>query len=1356
MGERRGTKALELWCRRVTEGYSGVRVDNMTTSWRDGLAFCALIHHFRPDLIDFSSLKKEDVYHNNELAFRTAESYLGIPALLDAEDMAQYAVPDRLSILTYLSQYYQYFASVSSPSRLIAKRPSSSKERDSMPESPSLASPPTKMMSGGLARRDPCTACGLPVFLAQRLLVERRLYHRTCFCCARCGAQLTLAGFYQTETDGQYCCETCPDEESDTEQDSTDYPAKVDDDVAKKIIREKTLSDEEKSYNLQSLQRSNIMESNVIDDKKIEPKWESSSAFAGFMTSHLAQKDSDDDDVLPALPTSLPPSKTVDLPQLVEVYLTESNLQSPSVEVSKEPEISSDISDNDKSRELSNENSNICVSDASAFVDDVFKEIVSEETAHPVVVNSIHANQLETASVSTVEDDVNISNESVDKAVDAIAKDNSDRFDAEGEKSRDSPADTSLVKMRMKIFETMEKDSNRKAQPNTIVKKSNDDNINIDKFKVVLDDSSKSIDSTSVSITCDPVKREHDGETQSSISLDLTAAVTETSTEVNESRDSEFEKVPCTDDSAIVSFDDDLNSTKSQNVNDNDVLTNILDDTDTRMITEDSTHDDNTQSNIISIDSSDDIIEVKNVEEKRISIINVEEESISVKDVEEKRISIINVEEESISEKDVEEKRISIINVEEESISVKDVEEKRISIINVEEESISVKDVEEKCISIINVEEESISVKDVEEECISVKDEDVSFINDVSKLDELNTEIIPSDDSNVNRVELEVSSPKSDVEIVVDDDSKIENKVESVEAEENQSKENYPVHLNPFSDDESETDDVAMTSDSMSSKRTSNSSKKEENKNPFESSSDDEQNQIIPVKKKSSEKPPRPPPPVFLLNANKANKSSKESRRVVTAPTISLNPFSSDEDENSEDEKVSTRAPIPKPRQRIGEENESMSMSHLGIEPRSFHGSSTSLTSTISRRKKAPAPKPPGLSDAPQPAPRKCSVQENVEDLNDSSMLSQLSSPNSSLSHMSPQVSPRSRKRRPAPLPPSSGLHPFANSTFLKSESNLNSLDSTSFCPSPILQDDKSLMSLKRVVSAAEFDNDPDLSIATVWENEKSEDKSKDQDSSIISDASLPTFHNKSTSGQWKRRKGPAPAIPLLQRRNPGPPMPPAVLRRELQMLEAQQRGLEKQGVRLEEIIRERCESKEANENVNMEPDPETDELVLQLFELVNEKNELFRRQSELMYIRRQQRLEEEHADLEHQIRLLMARPEANKTDTDKTKEEQLIQRLVEVVERRNEVITSLEMDRLREKEEDKTIRERMASHRAKREENSSISSLELQNTLKPEKKKDKRRWLKKDKTKKGDADKISLEDSEVIIKKEKKHKKWF
>ena len=105
--------------------------------------------------------------------------------------------------------------------------------------------------------------------------------------------------------------------------------------------------------------------------------------------------------------------------------------------------------------------------------------------------------------------------------------------------------------------------------------------------------------------------------------------------------------------------------------------------------------------------------------------------------------------------------------------------------------------------------------------------------------------------------------------------------------------------------------------------------------------------------------------------------------------------------------------------------------------------------------------------------------------------------------------------------------------------------------------------------------------------------------------------------------------------------------------------------------------------------------MIIQLFALVNEKNELFRRQTELIYMKKENRLEEMHADCEYKIRVLMSKPECQRTDDDKMSEERLISKLVEIVSQRNEIVDCLEMDRLRELDEDTAIEDHMSNYAA-------------------------------------------------------------
>uniref|UniRef100_A0A8C4NWW1 Dystonin n=1 Tax=Dicentrarchus labrax TaxID=13489 RepID=A0A8C4NWW1_DICLA len=101
---------LLLWSKQITEGYVGVRCDNFTTSWRDGRLLNAIIHKYRPDMVDMSYVSTQTNRSNLEHAFSVAEQ-LGVARLLDPEDVDVQS-PDEKSVITYVSTLYDAFPKV--------------------------------------------------------------------------------------------------------------------------------------------------------------------------------------------------------------------------------------------------------------------------------------------------------------------------------------------------------------------------------------------------------------------------------------------------------------------------------------------------------------------------------------------------------------------------------------------------------------------------------------------------------------------------------------------------------------------------------------------------------------------------------------------------------------------------------------------------------------------------------------------------------------------------------------------------------------------------------------------------------------------------------------------------------------------------------------------------------------------------------------------------------------------------------------------------------------------------------------------------------------------------------------------
>ncbi|NXS25493.1 SMTN protein, partial [Mystacornis crossleyi] len=95
------------WCRAKTRGYEHVDIQNFSSSWSDGMAFCALVHNFFPDAFDYSKLTPQNRRQNFEVAFSSAEKHADCPQLLDVEDMVRMREPDWKCVYTYIQEFYR-------------------------------------------------------------------------------------------------------------------------------------------------------------------------------------------------------------------------------------------------------------------------------------------------------------------------------------------------------------------------------------------------------------------------------------------------------------------------------------------------------------------------------------------------------------------------------------------------------------------------------------------------------------------------------------------------------------------------------------------------------------------------------------------------------------------------------------------------------------------------------------------------------------------------------------------------------------------------------------------------------------------------------------------------------------------------------------------------------------------------------------------------------------------------------------------------------------------------------------------------------------------------------------------------
>ncbi|CAH6778257.1 F-actin-monooxygenase MICAL1 [Phodopus roborovskii] len=242
-----GTEELLRWCQEQTAGFPGVHVTDFSSSWADGLALCALVHHLQPGLLDPSELQGMGALETAAWALKVAEHELGITPVLCAQ--AVVAGSDPLGLIAYLSHFHSAFKDTPHSLGPVSQAPSGTssailflgklqrtlqRTRAKVEaETPSPEEPPVSEPSGPpslpsehqeAGAQDVCELCGKHLYLLERFCVDGHFFHRSCFRCHTCEVTLWPGGYEQHPADGHFYCLQHLPQEGQKEADSNGSP----------------------------------------------------------------------------------------------------------------------------------------------------------------------------------------------------------------------------------------------------------------------------------------------------------------------------------------------------------------------------------------------------------------------------------------------------------------------------------------------------------------------------------------------------------------------------------------------------------------------------------------------------------------------------------------------------------------------------------------------------------------------------------------------------------------------------------------------------------------------------------------------------------------------------------------------------------------------------------------------------------------------------------------------------------------------------------------------------------------------------------------------------------------------------